>query len=288
MDSCSSWLLMVDSRLDFFLFNVFTRDRINLPSVQSLLRGKEGRFERKQEWEDYIQRCKISFSKRSASAVLWINERTRDYVVAWSYKKHYLFSYKKGDDSWCNLGSHECESMAYKDSKLYVYTSDNYIKILDLSGDSPNEIVEGNPYRNHRFGFVKQAGEFIWMKKVAITSSGEVLIVLSLKGSQDRLLFYVFKMNLESGDWERVDSVGGEMLIFGHGVTVRAPIKDINGEGIKGDSMCFLEDDLWPVTHYLDINRRRNYWGVFDLARSTVTGPLDILLKCFWFVPGYG
>ncbi|CAA7049443.1 unnamed protein product [Microthlaspi erraticum] len=176
MDSCSNWLLLVDSTLEFFLLNVFTGERINLPSMESFIRGKE---DGKEEWVDYIQHANVSiFSKSSVAAVLWMDERTGDYVVAWCYKQHYLFSYKKGDDSWCNLGSHKCVSMAYKKSKLYVFTSEHYIKILDLSGDYPNEIIEGNPYRNHRFEFVLQPGEFIWMKKVAITNSGEVLIVV--------------------------------------------------------------------------------------------------------------
>ncbi|KAF8105258.1 hypothetical protein N665_0161s0055 [Sinapis alba] len=219
-----------------------------------------------------------------------MNERTGDYVAAWSYKEHYLFSYKKGDDVWCDHKGTRCRSMAYKDNKLYVFTSDDYVKVLDLSGD---EIVEGNPYRNHRFHFVLQPGEHVWKKKVAITNSGEVLIVLSLKVAvaEENRLFCIFKMNVESGDWERVDTLGGEVLILlGHGVTVRSPIKEINnGEGIKSDSICFIDYDLWPTADYFLPNRQINC-GMFDLATSTITWPKtsDVaFLKSLWFVPGY-
>ncbi|CAH2059658.1 unnamed protein product [Thlaspi arvense] len=287
MASCSNWLLVVDFLVDLYLLNVFTSERISVPSMESMFLG-QARFQGEDDWEQFIKRTNIA-SFRKSTACLWINERTRDYVIAWSYKEHYLFTYKIGDDSWCNLEGTQCKSMAYKNNKLYVYTSDHYIKTLDLSKNSPNEIVEGNPYRSHRFHFVSKPKEYIWKKRIAITSSGEVLIVVSLKGLAEKRYFYVFKMNVGSGNWERVDSLGGEMLIFGHGHTIRAPIKEINGEGIKGDSICFDDDDLMPGSDYLSAYRKINC-GVFDLATSTITWSKTLdapFLKSSWFVPGY-
>ncbi|CAL9235356.1 unnamed protein product [Arabidopsis halleri] len=290
--SCSNWFLMVDSGLDFYLLNVFTRERINLPSMESSILGKE-RLEKEVEWKHFIERTDINSNKKQAC--LWINERTGDYVVAWSIKQYYLFTYKKGDDSWLNLEDTKCVSMALnKDYKLYVYTLDNSIKIFDLSGELPSEIVEGNPYRNHPFSFrvVSKPGEYAWRQIVAVTNSGEVLMIVSLKGLENKRLFYIYKMNLGSSNWERVDSLGGEMLIFGHGVTIRAPILDSNGLGIKSDSICFRGDDLWPVSHLFNpiIPITQPKCGVFDLATSTITWhkKLDAsFLKIFWFVPGY-
>ncbi|KAL0710640.1 hypothetical protein Bca4012_017618 [Brassica carinata] len=269
MASCSNWLLMIDFRIDLYLLNVFTCERINLPSTESLLLGNA--------------------SSSNISACLWMSERTGDYVVAWSYKEHFLFSYKKGDDTWRNFEGTRCRSLAYKDNKLYVYTSDDYIKVFDLSGDSPNEIVEGNPYGNRRFQFVLEREEHVWKRKVAVTNSGEVLIVLSLGGLQKKRLFCIFKMNVESGIWERVDTLGGEMLMYGYGVTVRSPIREINGEGIKSDSICFVDYDLWPGAGYFR-PKRQIICGVFDLASSKITWPKTSdasFLKSFWFVPGY-
>ncbi|ESQ51909.1 hypothetical protein EUTSA_v10017543mg [Eutrema salsugineum] len=281
MASCSNWLLIADSRQDLYLLNVFTRERIDLPSMDSALLG-HSRFQRKEEWKHFI-----NLTPSNISACLWMNERTGEYVVAWSFKKHYLFSYKRGDDSWCDIQGTSCESMAYKNKKLYVYTSDGYIKILDISGDSPHEILEGNPYLCSRFCFVSQP---VWRRRVAITNSGEVLIALSLKGlKEEKGLFYIFKMNVRNGKWERVDSLGGEMLIFGHGLTIRAPVKVIDGEGIKSDSVCFMGDDLWPGQDYFNTNRRTKC-GVFDLAKSSITWPKtldDSFLKSSWFVPGH-
>lgn len=122
MASCSSWLLMNDHRHDFlYLLNVFTRETINLPSMELCQeRGDE-------EWEYLIKstykRQKITSCPRKYMACcFWINEKTGDYVVAWSHRQNYLFTYKKGDDYWCSLEYIDCVHMAFKEDKLYVYT----------------------------------------------------------------------------------------------------------------------------------------------------------------------
>ncbi|KAL0770839.1 hypothetical protein Bca101_035990 [Brassica carinata] len=106
-------------------------------------------------------------------AVLWINERNGDFVVAWAIKQFYIFSYKKitndGDKGW-SITCTRCEDMAYKDNKLYVYTYDHYINVLDFSGNCPKETLEGNHYLNHPFPFVDTT---IYKMMIAIANSGE-------------------------------------------------------------------------------------------------------------------
>ncbi|XP_022544223.2 LOW QUALITY PROTEIN: putative F-box protein At2g03610, partial [Brassica rapa] len=70
----------------------------------------------------------------------------------------------------------------------------------------------------------------------------------------------------ESSKWERVESIGDhEMLIFGHGVTVRAPVKDV-GDGVKSGSICFVDDDyVWP-----DHDHRGSNCGVFNIATNEI------------------
>ena len=55
-----------------------------------------------------------------------------------------------------------------------------------------------------------------------------------------------------------------EMLIFGHGVTIRAPVQDV-GDGIKSGSICFVSD-VWPPYY----SPAATNWGVFDLATSII------------------
>ncbi|EOA25500.1 hypothetical protein CARUB_v10018843mg [Capsella rubella] len=283
MASCSTWLLMKDPSL-LYLLNVFTPETINLPLMESCQERRDDDFEG--FIKSTYKRQKISkFSCAQNPACFWINERRRDYVVAWNdQKSNNLFTYKKGDDYWYTLEGINCVDMAYKDAKLYLYTFDCSIKIFDFSGDFPNEIIRGNPYRNHPFHYPFQPWESVWKAKVATTNSGDVLIVLSMRGLVGERFFSMFKMNSESGDWERVESLGGEVLIFGHGVT----IKDVNGWGIKSDSICFGNDDLCPTSGCAARFKpnKKNKSGVFDLATSRITSSAESFSKGFWFVPG--
>uniref|UniRef100_M4CMS8 Gnk2-homologous domain-containing protein n=1 Tax=Brassica campestris TaxID=3711 RepID=M4CMS8_BRACM len=174
--SYSNWLLIVDYCLHFHLLNVFTRETINLPSLESSLGDSPYRndlFECFRElygtkflvtWDDF---------KFSKTAVLWINERNGDFVVAWAIEQFYIFSYKK----------------------------------------IANDVT-------------------IYKMRIAIANSGEVMIFLSLNELNRK--FCICELNLQVG---RVGSLGDQLLIFGHGVTFRGPVKD---RGIKSDSVCLL------------------------------------------------
>jgi len=145
MASWSSWLLMNDPSLDFlYLLNVFTREMINLPSMKSY-KGKQTKLT----------------SPLKNLACFWINERTKDYVVACITEENCLFTYKNEDDYWWNVEDIYCTHMAYKDDKLYVYTIDSYIKILDFSGAFPKEIVQGNPTVTIRFALITNLGNTV-------------------------------------------------------------------------------------------------------------------------------
>nr|AAD20064.2 F-box protein family, AtFBX7 [Arabidopsis thaliana] len=264
--SSGNWLLMADSRLDFYIVNLLTGKRINLPPMESKIRGAQARFVQSKYFYKSRYICfdncnSIRISEKEVfeskrAAVLWIDERTGDYFVAWIFNKHYLFTHKKGDDSWCwnrKWTKPGYLDLAYKNNKLYIYNTDNYIKIFDFSGDYPKEDIENNPYHNRPLQYIRGPGEVLLSKRIAIQKSGEVLIILRvIKGYN--FLFWIFKMNFERRKWERVDSIGDdEMIIFGHGLTVRAPVQDI-GDGVKSGSICFVEYDRQPFS------------GVFDLA----------------------
>ncbi|KAG7563441.1 F-box domain [Arabidopsis suecica] len=45
MASSGNWLLMADSRLDFYIVNLLTSKRINLPPMESKISGSQVRFE---------------------------------------------------------------------------------------------------------------------------------------------------------------------------------------------------------------------------------------------------
>ncbi|KAG7592377.1 F-box domain [Arabidopsis thaliana x Arabidopsis arenosa] len=280
MASSGNWLLMVDSHLGFYIFNLLTSKRIDLSSMESSIRGGNVRFERNHEhgfikghFVEPSRKADVSKAAiiRGRTVVLWIDERTGDFLVAWIFNYRYLFSYKKGDDSWWNWNNHwNMENLnfifwdlACRYNKLYLYTTNGHIKVVDFSGNDPIEVIEKNPYWEHPFRYLTKQEESILHSRIAIQKSGDVLIILSIVSisSTEIPLFYIFKMNLASKIWERVESIGDdEMLIFGHGVTIRAPVQDV-GDGIKSGSIYFVKEDLWTIDFHAVSN-----CGVFDLA----------------------
>ncbi|CAA7049440.1 unnamed protein product [Microthlaspi erraticum] len=285
--SYGNWLLMLNPRIDFSVLNVFSGERIDLPELS--LRG-EVSLRRKDDGDFLLEHSSVDretiIERYVKRAVLWIDERTRDFVVSWIYNDRYLFSYKKGDDCWWHFHGTECLDMAYKDSKLFVYTSDHFIEILDFDSPSPNEITgDENPYWNRPFQFVPQLGEYFWKTRVAIDDSGDVLIVVSLKAfpvNKEERLFYVFKMNLEGDEWERLDSLGGDkVLVFGDGVIVAA---SDGGGKIKRDSIYFVADDVYPLRSPSMLQS----CGTFDLATAKLSWSRCpyFLSNIRWFVPG--
>ncbi|OAP09090.1 hypothetical protein AXX17_AT2G03950 [Arabidopsis thaliana] len=160
MASSGNWLLMVDRCLKFYIYNLLTKERIDLPSMESKIRGGQ-----------------VSFKPKS---------------------NNYNFGYLVGPSREQNL---------------------------------------------YPFNFVEDPTEYVWKRKIVIWRSGE--------------------MNLESRNWERVYSIGDEMLIFGRGITVTLALKDL-GHGIKSDSIYFVDEDVWP--DHQEHDHRVSNCGVFDIA----------------------
>ncbi|KAJ4890951.1 putative F-box protein [Raphanus sativus] len=286
MASYGSWLLIY--QCEIYLLNLTTFERINLPTMNMPRRDRNHNWERGPLDGEEVSEDDLQWKN---AAVLWIDDTSRDYLVAWIFRQTYLISHKKGDDSWSSFniqgeGSGFMDA-AYRNGKLYVLTADKHINIFDFSRDLPRKL---NSYKYRPFRFDEKPWESIWKTRLAVKESGEVLIVLSLenlKNDQEKLLFYVFKMNLESFKWERVYSIGdNEMLFFGHGFTVKAPVEDRFGHhGIKSDTINFVEDDVWP-DHDDDHD---SVCGVFDLATSRIEWPKKTcyyISRTQWFVPG--
>ncbi|EFH51477.1 predicted protein [Arabidopsis lyrata subsp. lyrata] len=254
MASSGNWLLMVHSRLDFYIFNLLTCEKINLPSMESSIRGGKVRFEpssdcRQGKWGHLVDHfCKTPVSKDilgyKRSVVLWINERAGDYFVAWIFKNQYMFTHKKGDDSWWNWNNNWDTfllDLAYKHNKLYLYTYHDSIKIIDFSGDSPKEEIKKKP----------------------------------VLGSSVSLPHFARGIYLEEENSHSEIRRG-----FGHLELNkrRAPVQDV-GDGIKTGSICFVKDDVSP--YYMCSN-----CGVFDLATNEFQ--IQFLLLDMFFIAGQG
>lgn len=220
--SSGSWFLMLLHRTDFYLFNMFTRQKIPLPSMESI------------DDSDATSSSGESSDVRSiGSAVLWVDEESRDYLVVWSYNSFFAY-HKRGDNNerWKllkPLKSEGCIDMVFKQGKLYVLTVTRSVTVFDfLGGDSPTECEITPPPRWCRQGL---------LNNIALTLSGEVLLIESIVTQKGRCFFDIFRRDPKrKDDWIFIDSVGEEALLLDQGITVAAK------DGVMTNCIYFSSD----------------------------------------------
>ncbi|VYS52056.1 unnamed protein product [Arabidopsis thaliana] len=94
--------------------------------------------------KDYVSYDDETDYWKNSLAVLWINETTRDYVVAWTFKQKYLFSHKKGNGFWFNMN-----------------LNGKNMDVLDMACEKSSPIEDENPYSNHPFIIVSRMNSLI-------------------------------------------------------------------------------------------------------------------------------
>ncbi|CAH8271044.1 unnamed protein product [Arabidopsis lyrata] len=217
--SCGTWLLMSDPRLNLYLVNVLNLERINLLAIESQrdqLFSKPLGFYKYCAGRHFASKAEMIGYPATDKAVVWIDEKTKDYVVAcsWGAHRHTAFC-KKGDCEWRQipplLG---CSDIVLKGHKLYIYYEDGRIGISDLK-------------------FLTKTAQ----TNIVITISGDILMVASvLKRSDLSWHFRVYKFNSANNDWEQTVSLGDQAVILDLGITVQAS-SDI--QGITRNSIYF-------------------------------------------------
>ncbi|RID72718.1 hypothetical protein BRARA_C04597 [Brassica rapa] len=226
-----SWLLMITYTEEVYLYNPYifdllTRERINLLSFES----------------DY----------GFISPVLWIDEKTKDYLVVRMFNEENAVSIRKGDNSWKPITQlqfpciYECYNMVYKDHKLYCLDHYN-LTIFYFSGHVPSQVfeisVDGCVNRTTVAGAIRHLGTIpckhylaCYKNSMVVTVDGDVLILNSVRESMSYIWdFKIYKMgSLTGSKWEEIFTILLEL-----GITVLA--KDI--EGIKRNSIYFNGSD---------------------------------------------
>ncbi|KAG2308909.1 hypothetical protein Bca52824_028657 [Brassica carinata] len=259
-----SWLLMLDLRSSLYVLNVFTRERIKLPPFES----HQGRLrvERRRDTTFIINKSSVTARNaiNKTNAVLWVDEKTKGYIVVWSIGFSYMMYTRVGSISGEiptregpeNL--HGCQDIAYKDNKLYVLSRQNQIRILDFSQELPLALpnnVEHNPFTNDR----------PWRVKIGVTVSDNVLMV---KNRLNKIL-KILKMDSEGTSWDTAETLEGEAWIMDLGVTVPA----VNGT--KPNYIYYSKD-------------KYVYWG--DVSTQELRMALDVnsnrkFSYARWFIP---
>ncbi|KAG2308911.1 hypothetical protein Bca52824_028659 [Brassica carinata] len=260
-----SWLLMLDLRSSLYVLNVFTRERIKLPPFES----HQGRLrvERRRDTTFIINKSSVTARNaiNKTNAVLWVDEKTKGYIVVWSIGFSYMMYTRSGFDFWREIPTregpenlHGCQDIAYKDNKLYVLSRQNQIRILDFSQELPLALpnnVEHNPFTNDR----------PWRVKIGVTVSDNVLMV---KNRLNKIL-KILKMDSEGTSWDTAETLEGEAWIMDLGVTVPA----VNGT--KPNYIYYSKD-------------KYVYWG--DVSTQELRMALDVnsnrkFSYARWFIP---
>ncbi|WZY85336.1 hypothetical protein YC2023_031720 [Brassica napus] len=196
-----SWLLMITYTEEVYLYNPYifdllTRERINLLSFES----------------DY----------GFISPVLWIDEKTKDYLVVRMFNEENAVSIRKGDNSWKPITQlqfpciYECYNMVYKDHKLYCLDHYN-LTIFYFSGHVPSQVfeisVDGCVNRTTVAGAIRHLGTIpckhylaCYKNSMVVTVDGDVLILNSVRESMSYIWdFKIYKMgSLTGSKWEEI------------------------------------------------------------------------------------
>lgn len=248
--SYGTWLLMSDPRLNLYLVNALTLERINVVPIESQrdqLFLKQIGNNRYDPFLHKASRAEVS-GFPTGKAVVWIDEKSRDYVVAWTWgENRYTASCKRGDRAWRQiLPFWGCRDMVFKDHKLYMYCDDDYIRVSDLSGKFPTKAARLHMLPPFRFslgvlGPPPHRGVYLpdfidWMTNIVVTTSGQVLMVGSVLKRDLTWHFRIYKFNSANNDWEQTVSLGNQALILDLGTTVHASL-DI--QGITRNSIYF-------------------------------------------------
>ncbi|KAF3529839.1 hypothetical protein DY000_02043962 [Brassica cretica] len=286
--SDNSWFLMLDRKTRFYLLNMLTRERFHLPSLDSMESTEGTKFKFKRNFDSSFTVTTFHYKDNVTllstcygigAAVLWVDERNKDYFVVWAFDRSLAY-HKKGDDGWRVFRSSTnqmCVDMVFIESKLYVLVEDRSITAFDFScGDSPMEFAS--------FTF-RDCYVPISFKHLVVTLSGQVLAISRVL----RQVLNIYKMDLRSSEWSIIKSLGDEALLLDQRITV--PAKDgvlknclyySNDRFGRDNDLCLREDDS-PIC----VVNIQTMSKVQLFNHLTASSPLPFK-DARWFVPTFG
>ncbi|EOA37924.1 hypothetical protein CARUB_v10009391mg [Capsella rubella] len=268
--SSGKWFLVIDPRLKLYIIDVFSEERIELPALETF---KGTIFKLERLGEDKIRNVKMCTfscfgSPQTAEDVrgfLWVDDKKGDYVVLWRFEyNEYLAFCKKGDDHYREIPTRVgvrmdlqgLRDMLLTGYNLYIFSSRNFIRHLDLSGghDGFTDVSVNHRHPMWLPPLGKDERERIRKyqihkstARIAVTRSGEVLYVETymLNSGMGRM-FHLYKRDPKDLDPNTINtllvevhSLGDEALFLDLGITVPAD----HTLGIEPNSIYFTRAD---------------------------------------------
>jgi len=258
-----NWFLVMDSKSNLYIIDVFSENRIDLPPLESLLSDNftfEQKGDKEFKWQASNDQILVFRLPRAEElrGILWVDEKMKEFVAVWFLEDscNFLAFYKKADDHYSHIQLEYVITDVFQSVSdivlhgcfLYIGVGD-YIQILDLSKDQGFKDVT----RNYLFNVHNGPWGFRSIFNLVVTTSGEVLMVLNNlyeKNIESEKSFRIFKKdpnpdpNKHDNLLVEVDSLGNEeVMLLDLGITMH---------GIEPNSIYFTRHDR--VVHRLYIS----------------------------------
>ncbi|VYS53325.1 unnamed protein product [Arabidopsis thaliana] len=270
--SSGKWFLVVDSRWDLYIIDVFSDERISLPPLESTQGGlymveREGSNDFKVTLigGSLNGRCCVHTTEY-LRGLLWVDDKNGDFVVVWQFEQGQFLGFcKKGDLHYRDIPIRVdvrrefrgLQDVVLKGYNLYILVNRSFIRHLDLSGQDGFKDVSATPRfpiwvsafgRDLGISEIKKVISF--SDSIAVTTSGDVFLVFTTAfeslGERSRI-FHVYKRdpekelkrNICGTSLVEVESIGDEALFFDFGITVPAD----HTLGIEPNCIYFTRND---------------------------------------------
>ncbi|KAG2240313.1 hypothetical protein Bca4012_023298 [Brassica carinata] len=245
-----NWFLLLDSGCNLSIVDVFSKETIHLPSLESIESADSTvkRVGDTQIFERHDSDCIFGdLSADVVSGLLWVSDSGKEFVVVWLFDlpgHSYISFCKNGDTRYTDIPLFHHRDLHWLDglsemvlqgTRLYVTTNRRYVRVFDLSGPQGffKDITGPTP-------LAMLSRHASCDSSIAVTTSGEVLLVES--DHWRRSWFRLYKKDpdvknplLACHTVTEVDSLGGEALLLDLGFTVPAN----KALGIEPDTIYF-------------------------------------------------
>ncbi|XP_010421381.1 PREDICTED: F-box protein At5g25290-like [Camelina sativa] len=261
------WFLVLDSVSNLYIIDFFGEKRIDLPPLESMKRDhysleRVGDNEFKKVVVHGVGRPSIIFlNAKDLRGLLWVDEKKEEYVAVWYFNvSHkipidYIAVCKNGEDHYRRIPTRlyypAISDMVLQGGggdSLYVSTSSQCMQKLDLSGQEGFKDLTKNDDTLMPFRPRDHVYETTVSYNIAVTTSGEVLLVRRIFNETRHRIFRLYKKDPNPGPdaiindpnpLVEVHSLGNEALLLDLGITVPAD----HTLGIEPNSIYFTRHD---------------------------------------------
>ncbi|KAM5553340.1 putative F-box protein [Rosa sericea] len=278
--SSHGWLVLMDGTGKLDLFNPFTEDRIELPSLWTLPHFAKI----KTLSDEFARNTNLLKGYMMGKAVTSCNPScNKDFAVVITHSLRGRLAFcKHGNNrcTWTDLGdeSDHYSDIIFHNGHLYTLTSGGSVGVWDMTKSFPTKIFYLRPFAdqseiNKDFPFAK-----FDVQHYLVESSGDLLfvwrfIVKTIEGETfpyRTLHFHIFRLSSTSKEWEKVECLHDRALFLGgnHSMSVSSRVFPECQE----NSIYFTDDNSYEMSlkYFANDKEGGHDIGVYNLKDKVV------------------